>query len=120
MNNPYIPILIMAAIAVLVALGGLGASAILGPVNKNKVKSSNYECGVDPIHQDADMGRFPVKYYLVAMTFIIFDIEVVFLYPWAVTFGKLGLFGLAIMLTFIALITVPYLYEWRRGGLDWD
>lgn len=120
MNNPYIPILIMAAVAVVVALGGLGASAILGPVNKNKVKASNYECGVDPIYMESDMGRFPVKYYLVAMTFIIFDIEVVFLYPWAVTFGKLGLFGLAIMLTFIALITVPFIYEWRRGGLDWD
>mgnify|MGYP001039898837 FL=1 len=120
MSNPYIPILIMAAMAVLVALGGLGASAILGPVNKNKVKSSNYECGVDPIHHDADVGRFPVKYYLVAMTFIIFDIEVVFLYPWAVTFEKLGLFGLVVMFTFIALITVPFIYEWRRGGLDWD
>lgn len=120
MSNPYIPILIMAAMALLVALGGLGASAILGPVNKNKVKSSNYECGVDPIHHDADVGRFPVKYYLVAMTFIIFDIEVVFLYPWAVTFGKLGLFGLVVMFTFIALITVPFIYEWRRGGLDWD
>lgn len=120
MSNPYIPILIMAAMAVLVALGGLGASAILGPVNKNKVKSSNYECGVDPIHHDADVGRFPVKYYLVAMTFIIFDIEVVFLYPWAVSAGYLGLAGVISIGVFVFLITVPFIYEWRRGGLEWE
>lgn len=120
MNNPYFPLVIMAITALAVALGGLGASAILGPTKKNKVKASNYECGVDPLHSEAEMGRFPVKYYLVAMTFIVFDIEVVFLYPWAVSFGTLGLFGLIVMLTFIALITVPFIYEWRRGGLEWD
>lgn len=118
--NPYFPLLILAAASIAVALGGLGASAILGPKRKNKVKSSNYECGVDPVATDAEMGRFPVKYYLVAMTFIIFDIEVVFLYPWAVSFGKLGLFGLIVMMTFLVLITVPFIYEWRRGGLEWD
>ena len=63
---------------------------------------------------------FPIKYYLVAMTFIIFDIEVVFLYPWAVAFKELAVFGLIAMLTFLFLITVPFIYEWRRGGLDWD
>ncbi|MDT3767094.1 NADH-quinone oxidoreductase subunit A [Gleimia hominis] len=119
MTNPYIPLLIMAAAAVAVALGGLGASAILGPTVKNKIKTANYECGVEPTEAEADHGRFPVKYYLVAMTFIVFDIEVVFLYPWAVSFGKLGLFGLVVMMTFLLLILVPYVYEWRRGGLDW-
>lgn len=65
-------------------------------------------------------GRFPIKYYLTAMTFIIFDIEVVFLFPWAVSFEQLGAFGLIAVLTFIFLITVPFVYEWRRGGLEWD
>ena len=118
MTNPYVPLLIMAAVAMVLAVGGLAASAILGPTKKNFYKAQNYECGIDPTPQHLEDGRFPVRYYLVAMTFIIFDIEVVFMYPWAVSFNELGLFGLVAMLTFIALITVPYIYEWRRGGLD--
>lgn len=119
MTNPYVPLLIMAAVALAVSLGGLGASAILGPSQKNIVKAQNYECGIDPGPQRVEEGRFPVKYYLVAMTFIIFDIEVVFLYPWAVSFNILGLFGLVSILLFLSLITVPYIYELRRKGLDW-
>lgn len=119
MTNPYVPLLIMAAVALAVSLGGLGASAILGPSQKNRVKAQNYECGIDPGPQRVEDGRFPVKYYLVAMTFIIFDIEVVFLYPWAVSFNILGLFGLVSILLFLSLITVPYIYELRRKGLDW-
>lgn len=120
MTNPYVPLLIMMAVAGAMALGGLGASMIIGPKSYNRVKVANYECGVDPTPRAPSAGRFPVKYYLIAMTFIIFDIEVVFLYPWAVAFSELGAFGLVAMLTFIALITVPYIYEWRRGGLEWD
>ena len=119
MTNPYVPLLIMAAAAMVLALGGLGASAILGPTRKNRTKADNDECGIDPTEQHLERGRFPVRYYLVAMTFIVFDIEVVFMYPWAVSFNQLGLFGLVAMLTFIAVITVPYIYEWRRGGLDY-
>lgn len=119
MTNPYTPILVMAGVAALLALGGLGASALIGPKRYNRVKVDAYECGIDPTPHAVGGGRFPVKYYLVAMTFIIFDIEVVFLYPWAVAFGELGAFGLIAMLTFIFLITVPFIYEWRRGGLDW-
>lgn len=120
MTNPYVPLLIMMVVALALALGGLGASAIIGPKNYNRVKVANYECGVDPTPRAPQAGRFPVKYYLIAMTFIIFDIEVVFLYPWAVAFTELAAFGLVAMLVFIALITVPYIYEWRRGGLEWD
>ncbi|MGC5616577.1 NADH-quinone oxidoreductase subunit A [Georgenia sp. Z1491] len=120
MTNPYVPLLIMMVVAVALALGGLGASAIIGPKSYNRVKVANYECGVDPTPRAPSAGRFPVKYYLIAMTFIIFDIEVVFLYPWAVAFTELAAFGLVAMLVFIALITVPYIYEWRRGGLEWD
>ncbi|MDO5081031.1 NADH-quinone oxidoreductase subunit A [Buchananella hordeovulneris] len=118
--NPYVPILLMLAVAFLVAVGGLAVSTIIGTKRRNSVKIANYECGIDPTPSAGEQARFPVKYYLVAMTFIIFDIEVVFLYPWAVSFGTLGLYGLVAALTFIALITVPFIYEWRRGGLDWD
>ena len=119
MTNPYVALLIMAAVALTVSVAGLGLSAILGPSQKNKVMAENYECGIDPGPQRIEDGRFPVKYYLVAMTFIIFDIEVVFLYPWAVSFDGLGPFGLVSILLFLALITVPYIYELRRKGLDW-
>lgn len=120
MTNPYVPLLIMAAVSMVLAVGGLAASAILGPTKKNAYKAQNYECGIDPTPANTDHGRFPVAFYLVGMTFIIFDVEVVFLYPWATAFHRLGFFGLSAALVFIALITVPYLLEWRRGGLDWD
>jgi NADH-quinone oxidoreductase subunit A len=118
MTNPYTPILVMMGVAAVMALGGVGASALIGPRRYNRAKLEAYECGIEPTPH-AIGGRFPVKYYLVAMTFIIFDIEVVFLYPWAVAFSELGAFGLLAMLSFIVLITVPLVYEWRRGGLDW-
>lgn len=118
--NPYVPLLVMLAGAAVLAFGGLGMSAILGPKRYNRVKVSNYECGIEATPSATNGGRFPIKYYLTAMTFIIFDIEVVFLYPWAVSFTSLGWAGLVAMLVFIFLITVPFVYEWRRGGLEWD
>lgn len=120
MNNPYVPLLVMMGVAAVLALGGLGASAVLGPKRYNRAKLEAYECGIQPTPHAIDNGRFPVKYYLVAMTFIVFDIEVVFLYPWAVSFAELATFGLVAMIGFLALITVPFMYEWRRGGLEWD
>ena len=119
MNNPFVPILVMMVVALALTLGGLGISAILGPKRYNRVKVANYECGIEPTPRAPHAGRFQIRYYLVAMTFIIFDIEVVFMYPWAVGFSTVGIFGLVAMLSFIFLITVPYVYEWRRGGLDW-
>ena len=118
--NPYVSLLIMAGVALVVALGGLALSAIISPNRTNRVKVANYECGIDPTPVNTETGRFPVSFYLVGMTFIIFDVEVVFLYPWATAFARLGFFGLSAGLIFIALITVPYILEWRRGGLDWD
>lgn len=118
--NAYVPLLVMMVAAGALAVGGLVMSAFLGPKRYNRFKLENYECGVEATPSAGRSGRFPVKYYLTAMTFIIFDIEVVFLYPWAVSFQKLGLFGMVAMLTFIFLITVPFVYEWRRGGLEWD
>ena len=118
--NPYTPLLLMIAIAAVVAVLGLVGTGFLGPKRYNRVKLENYECGVEATPNAGSAGRFPIKYYLTAMTFIIFDIEVVFLYPWAVSFERLGAFGLIAVLTFVFLITVPFVYEWRRGGLDWD
>lgn len=118
--NPYIPILAMLALAAGFVAFSLTANALAGPKRYNRAKLDAYECGIEPTPQAAGGGRFPVKYYLVAMTFIVFDIEVVFLVPWAVAFRELALFGLVAMLAFLALITVPFAYEWRRGALEWD
>lgn len=125
--SPGATIVVMGLVTALVVFGGLIASAVLSPNRKNKYKVQTYECGVSPMKNQATHGRFPIKYYLVAMTFIIFDIEIVFVYPWAVASAKfgespygaaLGGYSLVALLLFIALITIPYVYEWRRGGLD--
>ena len=118
--NPYVPIVVMVTIAGLLAIAGLVASAFLGPKRYNSAKLDRYESGLMPTPGAAGGGRIPIKYYLVAMTFIIFDIEVVFLYPWAVAYGTLALFGFIAAMTFLALITIPFIYEWRRGGFDWE
>ena len=118
--NPYVPILVMMAVAGLMAVGGVVASRYLGPRRYNAAKLDRYESGLQPTPGADGGGRIPIKYYLVAMTFIVFDVEVVFLYPWAVTHDALGWFGLIAMMTFMALITIPFIYEWRRGGFEWD
>lgn len=117
--NPYIPILAMMAVGVGFAVLTIAMNALLGPKRYNRAKLEAYECGIDPSPNAVGGGRFPIKYYLVAMTFIIFDIEVVFLYPWAVAFTELAWFGLIAMFGFIAIILVPFAYEWRRGGFEW-
>ena len=118
--NAYVPILVLGALAALFTVGSVIAAAIIGPKRYNRAKLDAYECGIEPTPQPSGGGRFPVKYYLTAMLFIIFDIEIVFLYPWAVEFDSLGMFGLVEMLIFVALIGVAYAYDWRRGGLEWD
>lgn len=119
MSNGFVPVLVMMAIAAVLTLGGVAASAIIGPKRYNRAKLDAYECGIDPTPGALEGGRFPIKYFLVAMSFIVFDIEVVFMYPYAVSFGQLGLYGTFAMLAFLATITVPFIYEWRRGGFDW-
>jgi NADH-quinone oxidoreductase subunit A len=114
----YLPIVVMAALATLFAVGALAASALLGPSRPNPVKLAAYECGNDPIRLPRG-ERFSVKFYLVAMLFIIFDIEAIFLFPWAVKFRSLGLFGLGEMAVFIGLVFVAYVYIWRKGGFEW-
>ncbi|BBY48813.1 NADH-quinone oxidoreductase subunit A [Mycolicibacterium sp. GCM10028919] len=123
--NAYIPILVIGAIATLFAVGSVGIALLIGPRRYNRAKLEAYECGIEPIERGSVNGlatgqRFPVKYYLTAMLFIVFDIEIVFLYPWAVSFDSLGLFAVVEMLLFMLTVFVAYAYVWRRGGLSWD
>jgi NADH-quinone oxidoreductase subunit A len=118
--NASIPILILGILAGGFAVFSVIAATLTGPKRYNRARLANYECGIEPTPHAVGGGRFPVKYYLTAMLFIIFDIEIVFLYPWAVSFDQLGLFGLVEMLLFILTLGVAYVYVWRRGGLEWD
>mgnify|MGYP002654020359 CR=1 FL=1 len=118
--NPYLPLGILAALGLGFALLSVGTSLVVGPARYNAAKAEAYECGIQPTPQAAEGGRFPVKYYITAMLFIVFDIEIIFLYPGAVNFDAMALFGLVEMVLFIATVFVAYTYVWRRGGLDWD
>ena len=115
-----IPILILAVIGAGFAVGSIIMGAVTGPKRFNRAKLESYECGIEPSPQAFRGHRFPVKYYLTAMLFIVFDIEIIFLYPWAVAFNSLGMFGLIEMVLFILSVFVVYAYVWRRGGLEWD
>jgi len=117
--SDYLPIAMMGVLAVTFGVASLGASALLRPHRPNRPKLSAYESGNDPVRLPGG-ERFSVKFYVVAMLFIIFDIETIFLFPWAVTFRQLGLFGLIEMAVFIGLVFVAYVYIWKKGGLDWS
>ncbi|HYB39665.1 MAG TPA: NADH-quinone oxidoreductase subunit A [Mycobacterium sp.] len=124
--NVYVPILVLAGIAAAFAVFSLVAASFVGPSRYNRSKLEAYECGIEPTDQPvsgphaAAGQRFPVKYYLTAMLFIVFDIEIVFLYPWAVSYDALGVFALVEMVIFVLTVFVAYAYVWRRGGLTWD
>jgi NADH-quinone oxidoreductase subunit A len=118
--SPYVPVIVLFALAAGFAVFSVVAGALVGPKRYNRAKLDAYECGIEPTPQKVGGGRFPVKFYLTAMLFIVFDIEVIFLYPWAVSFGSLGVFGLVEMVLFILTVFVAYTYVWRRGGLEWD
>jgi NADH-quinone oxidoreductase subunit A len=115
----YVPIIVLAALATVFAVFSLVMGALAGPKRWNRAKLEAYESGIEPTPGNASI-KFPVKYYLTAMLFIVFDIEIIFLYPWAVAFDRLGVFGLVEMVTFVATVLVAYAYVWRRGGLEWD
>ena len=116
----YVPILGLLILGAGFAVFSVVVSALTGPRRYNRARLDSYECGIEPTPQPVGGGRFPVKYYIIAMMFIIFDIEIVFLYPWAVNFDAMGMFALVEMVIFIATIFVAYAYVWRRGGLEWD
>jgi NADH-quinone oxidoreductase subunit A len=119
-GNVYQPILFLGLLAFGFAVFSVAAGALTGPKRFNRAKVEAYECGINPTPQSIGGGKIPIKYYLTAMLFIIFDIEIVFLYPWAVSFDSLGLFGLIEMIVFILTVFSAYVYVWRRGGLEWD
>lgn len=113
----YIPILMLLAVVILLAVGMLVASYLLGQHRPTREKLTAYECGITPTG-DA-RHRFSVKFYLVAMLFILFDVEVIFLYPWAVIFKELGMFGFVEMLLFLVIVLAGFAYLWKKGALDW-
>jgi NADH-quinone oxidoreductase subunit A len=114
----YAPILIFLTISTILGLVLLGLGFALGGGQKDDAKLSPYECGFEAF-EDTRM-RFDVRYYLVAILFIIFDLEIAFLFPWAVTLDQIGLFGLIAMGVFLIILTVGFIYEWRKGALEWD
>lgn len=118
MIENYIPIGIMMVLGIAFAVVMSKASEWLGPKNANDQKLSTYESGMEPIRSARE--RISVKFYLIAMLFILFDIEVVFLYPWAVNFKALGTFGFIEMVIFIAILLAGYAYVWKKGALDWS
>jgi NADH-quinone oxidoreductase subunit A len=116
--SEYFPILVFLVIAGGLALAMIAASFVLAQQKPNSEKLSPYECGFDPF-EDARV-RFDVRYYLVAILFIIFDLEVAFLFPWAVSLGDIGVFGFWSMMVFLGVLTVGFIYEWRKGALEWE
>jgi NADH-quinone oxidoreductase subunit A len=116
----YTPVLALLVLAGGFAVFSVIMSAMVGPKRYNRAKLDSYECGIEPTPQPIGGGRFPVRYYSTAMLFIVFDIEIVFLYPLAVAFDAMGTFALVEMVLFIVPVFVAYVYVWRRGGLDWD
>ena len=114
----YLPILLLAGLATVFGVASMLVARALGPRRPTPAKLAPYECGIVPEHMPRE--RFPVKFYVIAMLFIVFDIETIFLFPWAVTLRQLGLFGLVEMAIFIGLVFVAYLYVWQRGGLEWS
>ena len=118
MDHPYFPLVVMFAIAGVVVLALLTLAQTLGPKSISPVKADPFESG-NPPRGDARI-RFSVRFYLVAMLFLIFDLEVVFLYPWAIYFRQLGIFGLVQMGIFLAILAIGYVYVWKKGALEWD
>ncbi|HEY3730842.1 MAG TPA: NADH-quinone oxidoreductase subunit A [Steroidobacteraceae bacterium] len=122
MLTNYLPVLIFLIVAGLLAMVLLGLGSILGRLSvrhrADAEKLSPYECGFDPF-EDTRV-RFDVRYYLVAILFIIFDLEIAFLFPWAVALGRIGGFGLVVMGVFLFILVVGFAYEWKKGALEWD
>jgi NADH-quinone oxidoreductase subunit A len=114
----YVAIGLMIVLATVVALIAIGLGVLFGPRKNTAAKSMPYESGMTPIGEGT--RRMPVRFYLVAVLFILFDIEVIFFLPWAITFRQLGLFGLVEMVIFIVILLVGYVYAWKKGALEWE
>jgi NADH-quinone oxidoreductase subunit A len=114
----YLPILMFLGIAIAMAVLMVVASYIVAHQRPDSEKASAYECGFEAF--DDARGRFDVRFYLVAILFIIFDLEVAFLFPWAVALGEIGVFGFWSMVIFLGILTIGFIYEWKKGGLEWE
>lgn len=114
----YFPILIFIAIAIVIGIVAIGGSYLLVPQHPDSEKTSAYECGFEAF--DDARGKFDVRFYLVAILFIIFDLEVAFLFPWAISLGQIGVFGFWSMMLFLGVLTIGFVYEWRKGALEWE
>ena len=116
--SEYLPILFFLFIGIALAIGITAISFIVGDKKPDKEKLSAYECGFEAF--DDARGRFDVRFYLVAILFIIFDLEVAFLFPWAVSLGNIGIFGFWSMMFFLFILTIGFIYEWKKGALEWE
>ena len=116
--SEYLPILFFIFIGIFIAVGMTTLSFLIGETKPDKEKLSAYECGFEAF--DDARGRFDVRFYLVAILFIIFDLEVAFLFPWAVSLGNIGLFGFWSMMFFLLVLTIGFIYEWKKGALEWE
>jgi len=116
----YTPILVLGAIAALFAVGSVAMAPLTGPKRYNRAKLDRYESGIEPSPLPEGGGKVSIRYFIIAMLFIVFDIEIIFLYPFAVAFDALGWFGLIEMFIFMLTVFIAYAYVWRRGGLEWD
>jgi NADH-quinone oxidoreductase subunit A len=114
----YFPILLFIIIGLAIGVGPILIGFLLGPRKPDTEKNSPYECGFEAF-EDARM-KFDVRYYLVAILFIIFDLEIAFLFPWAIVFKDLGIFGFVAMMIFLAILVVGFIYEWKKGALEWE
>ena len=114
----YLSIIIFLFIALFISIGFILINFISSPSNPDPEKLSAYECGFDAF--DDSRMEFDVRFYLVAILFIIFDLEIAFLFPWAITLGKIGVFGFWSMMIFLAVLTIGFIYEWKKGALEWE
>ena len=114
----YLSIIIFLFIALLISIGFIVINFISSPSNPDPEKLSAYECGFDAF--DDSRMEFDVRFYLVAILFIIFDLEIAFLFPWAITLGEIGVFGFWSMMIFLAVLTIGFIYEWKKGALEWE
>tara|TARA_Y100000590_G_scaffold356438_1_gene410687 strand:- start:71 stop:439 length:369 start_codon:yes stop_codon:yes gene_type:complete len=114
----YFPIILFLMIALVLSIGFIVVNFLFSPKNPDPEKLSAYECGFEPF-SDSRM-EFDVRFYLVAILFIIFDLEIAFLFPWAISLGKIGFLGFISMMIFLGILTIGFIYEWKKGALDWE
>ena len=116
--NNYLTIVIFFGLALLISVGFIFLNFVVAPKNPDPEKLSAYECGFEPFNDSR--REFDVRFYLVAILFIIFDLEIAFLFPWAISLGKIGIFGFVSMMIFLFILTVGFIYEWKKAALDWE